>query len=234
MTKKPVSIFIGDDRNANWPKRTPDTMADLTGFRHVPAGVAVIKDWDPDLHPRDANGEFGEGGGEAREPNRQIVGDIYEIHNATGLPDKFRTVVVGVVGNNKGQMYGSTIGTTHDVVLRAAGKGNEIDNFVRFSYDYKDGYEANTIYAGRAYNNLLSDEDNAKDEQLAIANIYAAADMLRGAGLSEDTPLAILTSYGQGGPVNSPVIRTTFAKMLSDFDLLKEYRHSALLKRLVN
>ena len=68
---KLLKYYNPDQHNADWPKRTPDKMSDLK-YRHVPAGVAVIKDWDPDLHPRDANGKFGEGGGAEREPNKLL------------------------------------------------------------------------------------------------------------------------------------------------------------------
>jgi hypothetical protein len=62
--KSKLTLFIGDSKNANWAKRTPDTMADLRGVGHVPAGVEVLKeDWAEELHPRDEHGHFIPSGG---------------------------------------------------------------------------------------------------------------------------------------------------------------------------
>ena len=228
MTKKSISIFIGNDVNANWPKRTPDRMADLK-YRHVPAGVAIVKDWDPDLHPRGADGKFGEGGGAEREPNKLLstmwngkpvpagsddAFPTYKINDAAGLPQKFLTVAVAVKGDNNGAIIACPGYIDHETMLQYAGY-HDVDNWVRMRADEHGGYELVNLYAGVAFNNMASNEEQEANQQRAIENVYHAADIMREAGLSEDTPLAIMQNNGQ-------VIRTSFAKMLDDFDLLKE------------
>ena len=245
-------LAIYDDGNnareitfSNWNKLTADLGvsgntpvyispdAGYTGNLLDPTTEKLLKamglqKWDESQHPRGPDGKFGEGGGDTNESNSMLFSNgkglqIDSIKDGRNLAG-YSVVAVAVKGEHKGEIVAASTRLDHETMLQYVGR-SDIDNYVRLS-TFAGRFETNLLYAGIAFNNMASPEEQAEQHDKALNNVYTAIDTLRGAGVPVDTGISIAGS--------GPVIRTTFSKMLSDLDLLKEYRHSALLKRLVN
>ena len=161
-----------------------------------------------------------------------IVGNIvheFPGHELVFQVDKFvdfpkqrsGLIAVAVQGPNEGLILYSQSMTTLGHAVMVESIGDNIDNYVRFTWSRRDqSIGANTVYAA------------SEDPEKGMDNIYEALDTLNGHGIDSEQKIQIYQGLETPGPDN-PVVTTRLGKLLF-IETIDGSPHARLVKNVLN